>query len=122
MAFLRINRFGEVHTSNRSKNQCKDVGHTHYRYHVAIKCCETNLDRNKFIIDHAALHSVVERVFRKDMSSCEGLILEIRDKLVRECSRNKIQVVDMYIKLQPIVPGVTENHAFMEYSMNGDFM
>jgi 6-pyruvoyl-tetrahydropterin synthase len=121
MAFLRINRFGEVNTRHRSPNQCKDVGHGHYRYHVGIKCCETNLDRNEFIIDHAIVHEIVTRVFNSQMSSCEGMIVEVKNKLMRACKKHRIQVVDMYIKLQPIVPGAGENHAFMEYSSSGNF-
>jgi hypothetical protein len=121
MAFLRINRFGEVATHFEAHNQCKDVGHTRYRYHVAVKCCETNLDKNDFIIDHALLHETVIKVFERHISSCEGLIVEIKDKILKLCKRHKLQVVDLYIKLQPIVQSVGENYAFMEFSMNGDF-
>lgn len=122
MAFLRINRFGELQTRNVSRNQCKDVGHTHYRYHVAIKCCETNLDRNEFIIDHQILHEAVTKVFNHDMSSCEGMIVRMKDKILKICKRHKIQVVDLYIKVGPIIPGVGENHAYMEFSLSGDFI
>lgn len=122
MAFLRINRFGDLYTDRRSHNQCKDIGHEHYKYHVAIKCCETNLDRNKFIIDHAILHQIVTETFNSIMSSCEGMILEVKEKIVRACKKHRIQVVDMYIKIQPVNLTASENHAFMEYSMSGMFI
>jgi hypothetical protein len=51
------------------------------------------------------------------------MVILAKDKLMRLAKRHKIQVVDLYIKIQPIIPGVsTENIAFMEFSMSGKFI
>ena len=121
--FLRINRFGRVETGHQSPNQCKDVAHKEYRYHVALACCATNLDRNEFIVDHIILHNEMEKLFQKEITSCEGMVIKMKERLLKVANKHGIQVVDLYVKLQPIIPGVpSENIAFMELSLSGKFI
>jgi hypothetical protein len=128
MSFLRINRFGKVRTELVSANQCKNIAHNDYRYQVSVVCCDTNTDRKEFIVDHAELHKSVQRVFNNEMTSCEGLVKAIAEEVKDVCIKQKIHIVDLYVKVQPIQTMVDasghplEDHAFMEYSQSGKFI
>jgi hypothetical protein len=122
MGFLRINRFGEIRTTKTSKKQCKVEGHERYRYQVSLICCDTNLDRDGFVIDHIQLADAVQRVFARRIGSCEDLILWCQRQVERVAKLHKIQVVDMYIRLQPVLDGQPEDYAYMEYSSSGKFV
>ena len=119
MSCLRINRTGRVKTKTSSSNQCKATGHREYDYHVCIVVPSTNLDKNKFIIDHVKIHEIVEKEF-KNISSCEEIALRIAKRIKQKLPKNNIQIMDLYILIRPVVPGKAP--AWMEYSETGDFL
>jgi hypothetical protein len=126
MSFLRINRFGRVEANQLSFNQCKDVGHKEYDYQISICCPDTNVDSNEFIIDHAYIHQKVVSYFKTNMTSCEGICKDLAIHLKKTMAKHKVHMVDMYIKIMPVLPLIDNqppvNRAFMEYSESGRFI
>lgn len=123
MSFLRINRLGEVNSNLTSTNQCKDVGHKRYQYHICLVCPDTNTDDQEFVIDHVAIHKTVEKYFNRRMNSCEGLVKGLSVVIENLAKKHGTYVVDLYIKLAPIFDGPEPaNRAYMEYSKSGNFI
>lgn len=118
MSYLRINRFGTTLTNDTSPNQCKDVGHKQYRYHVTVTCHSKNLDEQGFIVDHLDLHDTMQKDMAK-ISSCEETVVKCAESIDRLCTNKGVNVIDIYIKLEPVTN--KETVAFIEYSLSGKF-
>lgn len=118
MSFLKINRLGVVKTNKKTVNQCKALGHEQYNFHVAITCCATNLNKDRFIVDHQEIKTLVQGLFDTKTGSCEDLCVEIANQVKKQFKH--IHAVDIYVKLWPVVPLSTDS-AFMEYSETGKF-
>lgn len=120
MPFLKINRFSRVTASKSSANQCKAVGFKDYDVQVAITCPSQNLDKNQQVIDHNKIHEAVQKFFNEEMTSCEGLEVELAKRMYALVKKHGTFATDIYIKIMPVAPA-DPNHAYMEYSLSGNF-
>ncbi len=112
---------GRVKTNEKVPNQCKIEGHKAYDYLVALIVPSTNLDAHKFVLDHVIIHEMVSQIIENHMGSCEEICLRISERLNDFLPANNIHVMDIYIKISPVLRGNPKNRAFMEYSQTGNF-
>lgn len=113
-AKLIINRKGVCKATNSSHNQCKDVGHSMYTYHVRVTVGD-RLDKDGFIIDHQDIHEAVDRVFKGQMSSCEKLGLKVAKSVAKATKAHGCDLKEVYVKIHPQSEDPQEEiMAFME--------
>lgn len=103
MSQLCLNRMGTVTAHHESFNQCKAKGQRDYEYHVKVICPAKNLDKDKFIIDHAQIDHAIQDVFKNEMSSCEFMAVEMADHVKKLLDKWKVYYTDMYIKIAPVL-------------------
>jgi hypothetical protein len=118
---LRLHRTGYIKTNTKSDNQCKDVGHTDYRYEAIVSCQDGELDDQGFIIDHTIIHKLVEKYFNESVDSCERMAKGCGYKIYLCCIEHGITPNNVYIRINP-VPDASkqqnpENFAFFEWSL-----
>ena len=108
-----VNRKGNIKTNLVSGNQCKDVGHTSYKYEAKVTVSD-KLDKDGFVIDHSEIHNAVEHVFKNKMTSCEKLALSCAKRIIKMCKKHGCVVLDVYVKIMPVGKDVM---AFMEVNI-----
>lgn len=72
------------------------------------------------------IHQKVVSYFKTNMTSCEGICKDLAIHLKKTMAKHKVHMVDMYIKIMPVLPLIDNqppvNRAFMEYSESGRFI
>ena len=111
---LTLNRSGVCEANMISDNQCKAVGHKKYEYEARI-VFKPKLDEQGFVIDHTAIHAVVESVFGGGMMSCEQITLKIAKKIEKACREHGCSIISIYVKVRPVPASKKDKvMAFME--------
>lgn len=119
MSVLCLNRMGTVVTRHRANNQCKVKGQHLYAYHVRVDCPANSINpKTRFIVDHAVINRIITDLFRKEISSCEQMCIDIAKVLKDSFEKSKVFYTNIYIKLSPVLPDNTQPVAFMEYYEN----
>lgn len=98
---LTLHRNGIFQCTNRAPNQCKSIGHTKYKYWVALTC-KNELDSEGFIIDQIELHSLIVSELQLKSMSCEEYALKISQIIQDECNRRDIDLYHLYTKVAPV--------------------
>lgn len=111
---LVINRSGFCEAKRKSKNQCKDIGHTKYSYNIKVTV-KDKLDEEGFVIDHQDIHNAVEKVFKGKMNSCEKLGLKIAESVEKAVENHGSILQEIHVMIKPI-PETPDDKvsAFME--------
>ncbi len=109
-----LNRNGTFFVNKTSSNQCKDTGHTRYKYHIELTC-DDKLDKDDFIIDQLLIHQNILKFFKntKKMHSCEKLCIVITELVEKLCFAYNINLDTIYCKILPL-PFSRLNSAYME--------
>lgn len=95
-----VNRSGKIKLDNSDANQCKDVGHQDYSYHVAATC-PPRLNPRGFVIDHTDIHNAVQSV--REAGSCELLCEAIQTAIENIMYSQEVCVNKLYIKITPLI-------------------
>lgn len=104
-----VNRTGKIVLDQSGINQCKDIGHIEFSYHVAIYCPSPVLNSRGFVIDHFLIHQASKTV--KQAESCERLCEMFHDALKEMFESEHISPRKVYLKIVPL----PEAAAFTEY-------
>lgn len=127
MELIRITRLGKAKSSASSPVQCKHTGHENYGYEVRVSCPKENRDKNGWIIDNRDIKAVVDQVFADHGSkSCEDMTCMIAEAVQVAARKIGVIVLDVYVRLWPRKEAPhetldTEDYAFFEYSLSGNF-
>lgn len=106
-----LNRTGNFTLKNKSKNQCRAIGHEIFSYHVLLNV-KPVLDKQGFIVDHEVINKAVQRAVNK-ATSCELLCLHICKEIESTLKKMKkdFNSIKVIIKADP------NPVAWMEFEM-----
>lgn len=93
-------------------NQCRREGHRYFRYTLKIGC-KPKLNSQGFIIDHHSIGEAIVSHLLRQPFSCEQYCLQIAQVIDQLFKDQKVPVVDLVIRVQPVAGVQTENG--MEY-------
>lgn len=95
-----------------ASNQCRREGHRYFRYTLRIGC-KPKLNSQGFVIDHHDISGAISTQLLLRPLSCEQYCLQIAQVIDQLFKDQKVPVVDLVIRVQPVAGVQTENG--MEY-------
>jgi hypothetical protein len=113
--FLRVNRKGEAAVTRTTDNQCREVGHMRYLYHVSAAVPDTKVDKQGFVIDHVEMSEIAEMGVAPG-GSCEQIARRIGEAMVKRLS-GKAWV---YVRIEPVIDN-GRPQSWTEWNSDMDF-
>lgn len=112
MEFYIITRSGIFIPSEFTGNQCKEVGHKSYNYHIKMVFLREEVDLNKegYVVDHAEIGDLIHYLHLS--GSCEEMHLKIHEALKNFFELKGIEFHGYRCTIQP---DAYLGHASIEY-------